>query len=157
MNPSQTAAAQPLDELMKIVIFTVNNEEYGVDVSRIKSIERMSETTRVPNVTPYIVGVMNLRGSIVPVVDLRKRFGFVSEEYKEETRIIVLSLQDMEVGVVVDSCSDVTDIQRNHIEPPPAVVGGIESSYISGVTKLGRRLIILLDLEKTLNLAQIGV
>lgn len=156
MNPSQAATAQSLDELMKIVIFTVNTEEYGVDVSRIKSIERMAETTRVPNVTSYVIGVMNLRGSIVPVVDLRRRFGFPIEEYKEETRIIVLSLHDMEVGIVVDSCSDVTDIHRKHIEPPPAVVGGIESTYISGVTKLGRRLIILLDLEKTLNLTQVN-
>jgi purine-binding chemotaxis protein CheW len=146
------ASVQSFVDTMKIVIFRVNSEEYGVDVSLIKSIERMTEVTRVPNVNEYIIGVMNLRGSVIPVVDLRKRFGFQPEEYKEETRIIVVTLEDLEVGLVVDSCSDVTDIYKKNIEPPPTVVGGIESTYIQGVTKIDRRLIILLDMEKTLKM-----
>ncbi|HJV45453.1 MAG TPA: chemotaxis protein CheW [Bacillota bacterium] len=152
MNQEIEEIVQSLDDSMKIVIFRVNSEEYGVDVSLIKSIERMTEVTRVPNVSEYIIGVLNLRGSVVPVVDLRKRFGFVSEPYKEDTRIIVITLEDLEVGIIVDSCSDVTDIQKRDIEPPPTVVGGIESTYIQGVTKLDRRLIILLDLDKTLKI-----
>ncbi|WP_134699673.1 chemotaxis protein CheW [Ammoniphilus sp. YIM 78166] len=138
------------DDLMKIVIFRINDEDYGVDVSLVNSIERMTDVTRVPNVNDYILGVMNLRGSVIPLIDLRKRFGLPIETYNEDTRIIVLSVGEIEVGIVVDSCSDVTDIKRGEIEPPPTVVGGIESTYIQGVTKMDRRLIILLDMEKTL-------
>ena len=151
MNQSHATKVVSVDAPIKIVIFRVNTEEYGVDVSRIKSIERMSDITRVPNVEEYIIGVMNLRGSVIPVINLRTRFGLTVEEYKDETRIIVLKLEDVEVGVVVDSCSDVIDINGGDIEPPPSIVGGVESSYIQGVTKYDQRLIILLDLEKTLN------
>ncbi|MBP1930056.1 chemotaxis protein CheW [Ammoniphilus resinae] len=147
-----TAEIQDLNEMIKLVIFRVNDEEYGVDVSLIKSIERMMQITRVPNVQEYILGVMNLRGSVIPVVDLRSRFGFSATEIKEETRIIVLSIDDVDVGIVVDSCSDVTDINRDQIEPPPSVVGAIEATFIQGVTKIDRRLIILLDMEKTLKI-----
>jgi purine-binding chemotaxis protein CheW len=152
MIQSQATKVVSVDSPLKIVIFRVNTEEYGVDVSQIKSIERMCDITRVPNVEQYIIGVMNLRGSVIPVINLRKRFGFQVEEYKDETRIIVLKVEDVEVGIVVDSCSDVIDINRGDIEPPPSIVGGVESSYIQGVTKNDQRLIILLDLEKTLNM-----
>jgi len=147
---SDIAEVQDLNETIKLVIFRVNDEEYGVDVSLIKSIERMMQITRVPNVQEYIMGVMNLRGSVIPVVDLRVRFGFPATEIKEETRIIVLSIDELEVGIIVDSCSDVTDIKRENIEPPPSVVGAIESTFIQGVTKIDRRLVILLDMEQTL-------
>ena len=147
---SNIAEVQDLNETIKLVIFRVNDEEYGVDVSLIKSIERMMQITRVPNVQEYIMGVMNLRGSVIPVVDLRVRFGFPATEIKEETRIIVLSIDELEVGIIVDSCSDVTDIKRENIEPPPSVVGAIESTFIQGVTKIDRRLVILLDMEQTL-------
>lgn len=150
MDDASVATVEALNDLMKIVIFRINDEDYGIDVSLVNSIERMTEVTRVPNVNEYIIGVMNLRGSVIPTVDLRKRFGIPSEPYNEDTRIIVLTLEEVEVGIVVDSCSDVTDIRKSEIEPPPTVVGGIESSYIQGVTKMDRRLIILLDMEKTL-------
>jgi len=149
---SNIAEVQDLNETIKLVIFRVNDEEYGVDVSLIKSIERMMQITRVPNVQEYIMGVMNLRGSVIPVVDLRVRFGFPATEIKEETRIIVLSIDELEVGIIVDSCSDVTDIKRENIEPPPSVVGAIESTFIQGVTKIDRRLVILLDMEQTLKM-----
>jgi len=149
---SDTAEVQDLKEMIKLVIFRVNDEEYGVDVSLIKSIERMMQITRVPNVQEYILGVINLRGSVIPVVDLRVRFAFPATEIKEDTRIIVLSIDELEVGIVVDSCSDVTDIKLENIEPPPSVVGAIESTFIQGVTKIDRRLIILLDMEKTLKM-----
>ncbi|RXT05182.1 chemotaxis protein CheW [Ammoniphilus sp. CFH 90114] len=150
MDQSSLATVDALNDLLKIVIFRINDEDYGIDVTLVNSIERMTNVTRVPNVNDYIIGVMNLRGSVIPTIDLRKRFGLPSEPYNEDTRIIVLSLEEIEVGIVVDSCSDVTDINRSEIEPPPTVVGGIESTYIQGVTKMDRRLIILLDMEKTL-------
>lgn len=147
---SQEVVVDELRDMMKIVIFRVNEEDYGIDVSMVNSIERMTEVTRVPNVNEYIIGVMNLRGSVIPLVDLRKRFGLDACEYHEETRIIVLKIGEIEVGIVVDSCSDVTDIKKSDIEPPPSVIGDVESAYILGVTKLNKRLIILLDMANTL-------
>lgn len=146
----QAVVSDNMQDFMKIVIFRVNDEDYGIDVSIVNSIERMVDVTRVPNVSDYIIGVMNLRGSVVPLVDLRKRFGLDSLDYNDETRTIVVKLAEIEVGIVVDSCSDVTDIKKSEIEPPPTVIGDVESAYIQGVTKLDKRLIILLDMEKTL-------
>ncbi len=146
----QVAESDNLLDFLKIVIFRVNDEDYGIDVTTVSSIERMVDVTRVPNVSDYIIGVMNLRGSVVPLVDLRKRFGLDSLDYNDETRTIVIKLAEIEVGIVVDSCSDVTDIKKSDIEPPPTVIGDIESAYIQGVTKLDKRLVILLDMEKTL-------
>ena len=137
-------------ENIKIVTFQVDGEEYGVDISIVNSIEKMMAITRVPNVSECIVGVMNLRGNVIPVIDLRKRFNLTTKQYDDETRIIVLTLQENEIGVVVDSCSSVTDINKNNIEPPPSVMGDVDSAYIQGATKLDNRLIILLDMEETI-------
>jgi len=146
----ETVTVDNGQDLLKIVTFRVNDEEYGIDISLVNSIERMTDITRVPNVNEYILGVMNLRGSVIPVVDLRKRFGLNAKEYDNETRIIVLKLKEIEVGIAVDNCSSVTDINKKDIEPPPSVVGDLESTYIQGATKLDKRLIILLDMEKTI-------
>ena len=146
----ETVTLDNAQDLMKIVTFQVSDEEYGIDISLVNSIERMTDITRVPNVNEYILGVMNLRGSVIPVVDLRKRFNLIAKEYDNETRIIVLKLKEVEVGIAVDSCSSVTDISKKDIEPPPTVMGHIESTYIQGATKLDKRLIILLDMEKTI-------
>lgn len=147
----QVQTLDPTEERLKIVTFHVNDEEYGVDISMVNSIERMTKITRVPNVGEHVLGVMNLRGNVIPVIDLRKRFQLESREFDEETRIIVIGLQDLEVGVVVDSCGSVTDILRKDIEPPPSTISDVDAAYIQGATKLGNRLIVLLDMEETIN------
>ena len=136
---------------LKVIVFAIGDEEYGVEVSQVKTIERMAPLTRVPKTPRFVKGVMNLRGVVVPVIDLRKRFDIEEREYDEETRIIIVSVNDMEVGLIVDSANDVIEIQENQIEDPPEVVGGIKAKYLRGVAKLNERLLVMLNLEEVLN------
>jgi purine-binding chemotaxis protein CheW len=110
----------------------------------------MMVITRIPNAPPFIEGVINLRGKIIPIVDLRKKLGFDNGngEYEKTTRIIVVELDGLVLGFIVDSVSEVLRIPENTIEPPPSIVGGVESDYIEGVGKLDNRLLILLELKK---------
>lgn len=140
-----------ITEEIKIIVFKLKDEEYGVDVKQVKSIERMEKITRVPNTPPYVMGVINLRGIVIPIIDLRNRFGFEQDDYNEHTRIIIVKVEDIEVGLIVDAANDVLDIPTNLIEPAPKVVGGVESVYIYGVAKISDRLLILLNLDKVLN------
>lgn len=143
--------AEQLTGDIKVIIFKLKSEEYGVDVKQVKSIERMEHITRVPNTPPFVKGVINLRGVVIPIMDLRSRFGFDQKEYGEATRIIIVNVDEMEVGLIVDAANDVIDIPVSSIEPPPKVVGAVESVYLRGVAKLADRLLILLNLDKVLN------
>lgn len=136
---------------LKVIVFQLKDEEYGIPVQQVQSIERMMHITRVPKVAKFVKGVMNLRGVVTPIIDLRNRFGIEEAEYSESTRIIIVGVGDMEVGLIVDAANDVVDIPEEAIEPPPEVVGSIEVEYLNGVAKLDKRLLILLNLEKVLN------
>lgn len=138
-------------ENIKVIVFQLADKEYAIPVSYVRGIEKLLHITRVPKTPNYVKGVINLRGVVTPIIDLRERFGLVVSENEESTRIIIISLEDMEVGFVVDSANDVLDIAANSIEPQPEVVGSFEEEYISGVAKLDKRLLILLRLEKILN------
>ena len=140
-------------ESQQIVSFSMGDEEYGVDISQIQEIVRMREVTHIPEMPEFIEGVMNLRGKVVPVVDLRKRFRFESENTKS-TRIIVVDITGNTVGLVVDAVSEVLRLPQRTIEPPPLMIAGISREYIKGVGKVRERLIILLDLEKVLSLEE---
>lgn len=143
-----------IDEI-KVIVFRLKDEEYGVEVNQVKSIERLEHITRVPRTPHFIKGVINMRGIVTPIVDLRRRFGIEEAEYNEATRVIIVAVDEIEVGLIVDSANDVIDIPINAIEPPPEVVGGIEAVYLRGVAKLDRRLLILLNLDKVLNTDEI--
>jgi purine-binding chemotaxis protein CheW len=136
---------------LKIIVFQLWEKEYAIPVEQVRSIEKVQHITRVPGVAPFIKGVINLRGVVTPIVDLRNRFGIHSEEYSDSTRIIIAVLDQLEVGLVVDAANDVLDIQSDAIEPPPEMVGGIENEFIKGVVKLDKRLLILLDLKNVMN------
>lgn len=138
-------------EFMKVIVFQLADKEYAIPVSYVSGIEKLMHITRVPKTPHYVKGVINLRGVVTPIIDLRDRFGIVSTVNEETTRIIIVQLEDMEVGFVVDSANDVLDIQASTIEPQPEVVGSLEEEFISGVAKLDKRLLILLHLEKVLN------
>lgn len=135
----------------KYIVFRLLDEEYGVEVNQVRSIERMQRITRVPRTPDFVKGVINLRGVVTPVIDLKTRFGLGTENYTDTTRIIIVAVADMEVGLIVDAANDVIDISADAIEPPPEVVGGVRAAYLEGVAKLQDRLLILLDLEKALN------
>ncbi|ERI09232.1 chemotaxis protein CheW [Aneurinibacillus aneurinilyticus] len=142
-------------EEIKVIVFRLKDEEYGVEVNQVKSIERLEHITRVPRTPQFIKGVINMRGIVTPIVDLRRRFGIEEATYNETTRVIIVAIGEIEVGLIVDSANDVIDIPINAIEPPPEVVGGIEAVYLRGVAKLDRRLLILLNLNKVLNTDEI--
>jgi purine-binding chemotaxis protein CheW len=136
---------------IKVIVFRLKEEEYGVEVNQVRSIERMQKITRVPRTAPFVKGVINLRGVVTPIINLRSRFDLEEEVDTESTRIIIVALDDMEVGLIVDAANDVIDVPVDAIEPPPEVVGGIEADYLRGVAKLDQRLLILLNLDKVLN------
>jgi purine-binding chemotaxis protein CheW len=135
---------------LKVIVFQLNDKEYGVPVSQVKSIEKIMHITRVPHANPFVKGVMNLRGVVTPLLDLRVRFGMEEEGYNEGTRVIIVSIEDKEVGLIVDGANDVIDIPTSKIEPPPEVVGLAAEGFIDGVANLDKRLLILIDLNKIL-------
>ena len=147
---SETVKKQD-DELIQLVTFSIGEEEFGVDILKVQEIIRTMEITKVPRAPEFVEGVINLRGKVIPIVDLRKRFGLETRDHDKHTRIIVIEINQMIVGFVVDSVSEVLRIPANTVEPPPPVVSGLESEYISGVGKLQDRLLILLDLDRLLS------
>ncbi len=137
-------------ELLQLVTFRLGNEEFSLDILRVQEIIRHMELTRVPRTPDFVDGVINLRGRVIPVLDLRKRFGLASDERTNETRIIVVDVDNKTVGLKVDAVSEVLRLPADTVEPAPAIVTGAESDYIKGVGKLDGRLLILLDVEKIL-------
>jgi purine-binding chemotaxis protein CheW len=135
---------------VKVIVFQLQDEEYGIPVHQVRSIEKMQHITRVPRTAPFVKGVINLRGVVTPIIDLRVRFELEEQAYTDSTRIIIVALDQMEVGLIVDAANDVIDIPVSSIEPRPEVVGNVEVEYITGVAKVDKRLIILLNLEKVL-------
>jgi purine-binding chemotaxis protein CheW len=138
------------DELLQLVSFKIGDEEFGVDILKVQEINRMIDVTRVPNAPDYVEGVINLRGKVIPVVDLRKRLGMDAKENDKSTRIIVVELNGKTVGFVVDGVREVLRIPKSVTEPPPSLATGINAEYITAIGKLGDRLLTLLDLEKVL-------
>lgn len=139
------------EELLQLVSFNIGGEEFGVDILKVQEINRMLDVTRVPNAPEYVDGVINLRGKVIPIIDLRRRFGMDRKEHDKNTRIVVVELSGKVVGFVVDAVSEVLRIPKSVTEPPPPIVAGIGAEYITAVGKLEDRLLILLDLEKVLS------
>lgn len=139
-----------MEEIRQFVVFKLGQEEYAVDIMQVNTIERMMPITRVPKAPEFVEGVINLRGEIIPVIDLKKRFGIPSGEITADTRIIIVMLDDLTVGMIVDSASEVVQLPQESIEPPPSVAGNVSSEFLEGVGKLGDRLLIILNLEKIL-------
>jgi len=141
-------------ELLQLVSFKIGEEEFGVDILSVQEINRMSLITKVPNTPHFIEGVINLRGRIIPVLDLRVKLGLLKLEHNKNTLIVVEQLKGQTIGFIVDEVSEVLRIPKNITEAPPAMVGGIDSEYITSIGKLEDRLLILLDLEKILSLSE---
>lgn len=139
----------------KMIVFQLQDEEYAVPVNQIGSIERQQPITRVPQTLPYVKGVINLRGVVIPIIDLRLRFGMKETAFDANKRIIIAQMNEMEVGLIVDAANDVIDIPQELIEPAPEVIGTVNADYIEGVAKVDNRLLILLDLLKVLSAQEI--
>lgn len=138
-------------ERHQLVSFILDGEEFGVDILNVQEIIRTVTLTRVPSAPAFVEGVINLRGRIVPVVDLRKRFGLTARAVDKETRIIVVELSHRVVGFLVDEVREVIRVPAGVTEPPPEFAAGVDAAYITGVAKLDGRLLILLDLEQVLS------
>lgn len=134
----------------QLVVFELGGELYGVEISRVHEIIRLQTVTRVPRAPTFVEGVINLRGKVIPVVDLRRRFGLPSAEHTRASRIVVVEIGDQVVGIIVDGVSEVLRVSESTVEPPSPVVAGIDSEYIHGIAKLPERLVILLDLDRVL-------
>lgn len=134
----------------QLVVFDLGSESYGVDIGSVREIIRMQEITSLPRMPEYVEGVINLRGKVTPVVDLRKRFRLEATDFTKETRIVVVDVGKQDIGVIVDAVTEVLRISSEGIEPPSSVVTTAESDYLMGIVKLAERLIILLDLDRVL-------
>jgi purine-binding chemotaxis protein CheW len=135
---------------LQIVGFRIGRETFGLPISLVHEIVRPPEITNVPHAPDYVEGVMNLRGRIVPVIDLRRRFGGAAIENSRKNRVLVVDVESRAVGLIVDSASEVLKISDAQIEPPPNVLTDAATSYVTGVAKHQGRLIILVDLRRIL-------
>lgn len=135
--------------------FIMENEEYGVDILRVQEIRGWDHVTPIPNTPPYIKGVINLRGTIVPIVDLRARFGMRSIEYGPTTVVIVLKVvgekSDRIMGIVVDAVSDVHNVAKEAMQPPPDFGGAVTIDFVKGLASVGDKMIIILEIDKMMS------
>jgi len=153
----EQAEEKELENLVQFLSFTLGDEEYGVDILRVQEIRSWEPVSRIPNVPSYEKGVVNLRGAIVPIIDLRERFGLGHLEYTPLTVVVVLQMltdegQARVMGVVVDSVSDVVDVDKKTIQDPPNFGTKVSTEFINGLASVNERMVMLLDVNKLLKL-----
>jgi purine-binding chemotaxis protein CheW len=153
-GPADAATARAGEYLT----FKLGGEEYGIDILRVQEIRSYEQPTRIANAPAYLKGVVNLRGVIVPIVDLRVRLGCAQAEYNHFTVVIVLNVKGRVVGAVVDSVSDVLELSAQAIRPaPPMASNGADNSYLTGIGSVGERMLILMDIETLMGSPDMGL
>jgi len=140
----------------ELVLFELGNEIYGVDISVVYEIIRMQAITKVPKAPFFVEGIINLRGRVIPIVDMRKRFGLPKAEQNKDNRIMVLESSGQNVGIIVDAVTEVLRIPSESVEPPSNIIVSSASDYILGIAKHDKSMIILLDMERVLSKESIG-
>ena len=138
-------------EDLQAVVFMLNKAYYGVPILQVKEIVKMTEITEIPNTPDFVQGIVNLRGKIIPIIDMRKRFGLPEEEVNENWKILILKSDDVLFGVMVDQISEVEKVPATLIEKPPKIVAGVNGKFINAIAKMENRLLILLDIGKILS------
>jgi purine-binding chemotaxis protein CheW len=138
---------------VQLVCFRLNQEEYAFNIMQVQEIIRLRDVTSVPNTKEYVEGIINLRGAIVPIVDMRRRFGLNQEDRTEQNRIVISHINGMIIGFIVDAVSEVLRISRRSVEPPPEAISGVQSQFIDGVGKLneGQRMLIMVNLDSLMS------
>ncbi len=144
------AQPQTTSQERQLVVFDLNSEAYGVDISAVREIIRMQEITRVPRAPEFVEGVINLRGKVIPVVDLRARFHMAKADHNTDNRIVVVDVSGQDIGMVVDAVTEVSRVPSSSIEPPSSVITTNDSGYMTGIVKADDKLIILLDISKVI-------
>lgn len=142
------------EQEIQLVIFRLGVEEYGVPITQVQEINLLSKPTKIPNSPVFLEGVINLRGRIIPVVDLKKRFALDHTKYTKDARIMIVEVNESVIGVIVDEVLEVLRLPAGSIEPPPPVIAGITAAYLDGVGKLDDRLFILLNMDKVLTVSE---
>ena len=137
-------------QLKKFLTFRVDKEEYGIEIEHVTEIIGIQRITELPDTPEFVKGVINLRGRVIPVIDVRQRFGFEKREYDERTCIIVVNINNVAVGLIVDSVREVIDIPSQQIDSPPAISRGSQSRFIQGLGKTDEKVIIILDMNELL-------
>ena len=139
---------------VKLVVFTLENGdkiyEYGIPIEQVHEITRQGKTTEIPGMPDFVEGIMNLRGSVIPIIDLKKRFGLGTAIEKDTTRVVVINVDSKKCGIVVDDVVEIIPVAAEDMEDAPSFSGGISSNYIIGIGKVNDRLIIALDMNKIL-------
>lgn len=139
------------DSIVQWVTFYLDNEKYGIKVMQVQEVLRMTEIAPVPGAPDYVIGIINLRGNVVTVIDTRRRFGLMDAEASDETRIVIVEADNNVVGILVDSVAAVVDLRESEVETAPNVGNDESSKYIQGVSSQGDELLILVDVNKLLS------
>jgi len=146
----QNKVTERSDGIVQVVSFSVGEEDYGINIEMVKEVIKVKSITRLPKTPSFIRGVINLRGDVIPIIDLREKFGLHEEDFTGMTRVIVVDIDDKSIGMAVDSVSNVINIAQDDIKPPPPLINGLSEDYLKGVGKVGDELIILLNIDKIL-------
>ncbi len=157
LNPAvneRNAAGSPLNEFLT---FTLGGEEYGVDILKVQEIRGYDTVTRIPDAPEFIKGVINLRGTIVPIVDLRLKFRVGEARYDAFTVMIILTVAKRVIGVVVDSVSDVVSLTGEQVRPAPDIGGAVDTQFLTGIGTIDQRMLILLDIERLIGSVEFGL
>jgi purine-binding chemotaxis protein CheW len=152
LNQAIEDAAHEAEDTLKdmFLTFRLGNEDYGIEIRYVTEIVCLQKITEVPDMPGFVKGVVNLRGQVIPVIDMRLRFNMVSQDYDERTCIVVVSIGGAQVGLVVDTVSEVRNIDASVVSPPPNVAGADSAQYIRGMGKVGDSVVILLEGKKLL-------
>lgn len=142
-----TGRVNSVDDPRQLVVFELADETYGVDIYQVREIIRVPEVTRIPRTPDFVEGVINLRGGVIPVLDLRQRFGLPPRDASNDARIVIVELGDQRVGMRVDRVSEVLRAEGGQIEPPSPYIAGSDTRFVTGIARLGDALVILLDLN----------
>ncbi|MGO9310926.1 MAG: chemotaxis protein CheW [Spirochaetia bacterium] len=145
-----TKTLRDTGELRQFISFSVGEEEYGLELLRVKEVIRVREITWLPKAPSFVKGIINLRGDVIPIIDLRDKFGLEPSAQTAATRVIVVEVEGRLMGMVVDSASQVVRIPADQIDPPPPVLGGFSQEFITGVGKMEDKLVILLNVDAVL-------
>ncbi len=151
------AEKKTLEQEGKYLTFVLGNEEYGIEILRVREIIGLMDITTVPQTPDYMKGVINLRGKVIPVIDLRLKFLMTEEEHTQETCIVVAEVNNTSIGIIVDSVSEVLDIKSGEIEDTPCFGQGIDTDFIMGMGKTREKIIILLDIEVVLSSEELEI
>jgi len=140
---------------IQVICFKIGDEEYGIDILQVQEIQMIPQITKLPKSSDYIMGVIDLRGKVIPIIDLSRKFGIDSSGMGSTNRAIIIEIEGKEVGLAIDSVSHVIKIDTDEIEPPPPIVKGITGKYIVGIAKIERGFVVILDIKRIFSVEEL--